>query len=848
MNNMTLQALSYEMNITISELIKNFSNIGIIKNKNDYVTVQEKKLLLHYLSSKNELSLRILRKKNNRQNVLHDIQNIKEYNTLHTRERMVNITPDTVHQVDHEIYSESLNKSHNKKPALFHENNSINNNIHLKVNLSNKNNNFTNASNTTVAKNNISVKHTTHYKKNTINTVKKNKITSSNRIMNKKLSSGNHLKKIVNLNELDAVHNIVEENINIDNKKEKINNKNHISSYNNDKNILKNQQYRLLRQGFVKPNKHILKKIVINNTISILELANKLSIKTVQLIEKILSMGNVVTENQIIDQETAQLIIEEMGHEAVLKQKNNSETLMLQESINLNHKFLKKNRPPVVTIMGHVDHGKTSLLDYIRSTKVALHESGGITQHIGAYCVKTQGGLITFLDTPGHAAFTAMRARGAQVTDIVVLVVAADDGVKPQTIEAIQHAKSAGVPILVAINKIDKLEADPESIKKELLKFDIMAEEWGGEVIFINISAVTGQGVDELLQAILLQAEILELSARVDGMANGVILEARLDKYRGPIATILIREGKLQQGHSILCGIYYGKVRSMKDPFGCSVQDAGPSIPVEVLGLSGIPSSGDIVYVVQHEKQAREIVLYRKNQLQKQKIANIPPIDVHHMFNNLNKNKNSILNLILKSDVKGSLEAITHVIQNLSNQYVCIKIISANVGNITETDVAFAVATQAMIIGFNVTPNVLAKRAIKINNIDARYYSVIYHLIDDVKLIVSGMIAPQYKTVIIGSAEIRDIFKPTKSIFIAGCMVISGIIKRIHPIHILRNKTIIYKGELESLRRFKEDVKSVGIGKECGIGIKDYNDICIGDIIESFKTIEIKHSNSQNIS
>ncbi|CAL4043036.1 Translation initiation factor IF-2 [isoform beta] [Buchnera aphidicola (Takecallis arundicolens)] len=744
-------------------------------------------------------------------------------------------------KIDDKTYSASGNKLHDTNNKLLKKNNLQTRNMSSITQNSDKKNIFIKKSDTLISKKNVSSKNTIHYKKNAVNILKKNKITTSNRLMVKKMSAGQDLKKIVNLSKLSDVNTVVEYNVNLRNKKDQRNNKNRIIKNSKDKKFLKKHKYRVLHQDFIKPKKHVVKKIFINQMISILELSKKMSIKSTELIKKIMSMGNVVTENQIIDQETAQLIIEEMGHKAILKKNNNVEEIILQETESLNRNSLKTIRPPVVTIMGHVDHGKTSLLDYIRSTKIASHEAGGITQHIGAYYVKTKGGLITFLDTPGHAAFTAMRARGVQITDIVVLVVAGDDGVKPQTIEAIQHAKSAGVPVLVAINKIDKPEANPERIKKELMKYEIMSEELGGETIFVNISAITGQGIDELLHAILLQSEILELSARTSGMANGVVIEARLDKKRGPITTVLIREGKLEKGDNILCGVYYGKVRAMKDSFGVEVKYAGPSIPIEILGLSGIPTSGDIFYTVENEKKAREIALYRTIQLKEKKIANVKKIDVHDMFKNLNKNESSILYVILKSDVKGSLEAVTHVIQNLSNQHICIKIISANVGNITETDVAFAVATHAIIIGFNVEPNILAKRAIKTENIDARYYSVIYHLIDDIKLIVSGMMSPKYKMIIIGSAEIRDIFKPTKSIFVAGCMVIHGIIKRSCPIRILRNKNIIYKGELESLRRFKEDVKEVGVGKECGIGIKNYNDICIGDVIESFNTIEIKN-------
>ncbi|CAL4321993.1 Translation initiation factor IF-2 [isoform beta'] [Buchnera aphidicola (Myzocallis carpini)] len=586
----------------------------------------------------------------------------------------------------------------------------------------------------------------------------------------------------------------------------------------------------------------IKKNIIINDTIKISELASKMAIKGSEMIRRCLNMGHAVTIDQIIDQETAQLIVEEMGYNAVLHDDNFLEKSIIHEFHQENKKYKKVLRPPVVTIMGHVDHGKTSLLDYIRSTNIVDKEAGNITQHIGAYHVKTKYGIITFLDTPGHAAFTAMRARGAQITDIVILVVAGDDGVKPQTIEAIQHAKAANVPLLVAINKIDKPESNIEKVKKELLQHQILSEEWGGETIFVNVSSVTGEGIDNLLRAILLQAEILELFAANCGISHGVVIEASLDKNRGPLATILIQEGRLNKGDNILCGCTYGKVRFMRDSFNNILKYATPSIPIEILGLSDIPNSGDIFYVVKNEQKVRQIVLHRKNIFRNNTLKQKKKINLDNIFDNIVNKKNNELNIILKCDVQGSLEAISNAIVPLSEKNITVTIISSYVGEITETDVSLAMASHAMIIGFNVRPNILAKRLIKIENVDVRYYSVIYQLIDDIKLAVSGMHSPICRSSIEGSAEIRTVFKPTKSIVIAGCMVISGSMKRNDTVHIIRNNTVIHKGELESLRRFKEDIKEVGIGKECGIKIKNYNDIRVGDIIEAYAMLPIKNN------
>ncbi|MBI6508953.1 translation initiation factor IF-2 [Proteus mirabilis] len=595
-----------------------------------------------------------------------------------------------------------------------------------------------------------------------------------------------------------------------------------------------------LQQGFNKPAAAVNRDVVIGETISVADLANKMAVKGSEVIKTMMKMGAMATINQVLDQETAQLVAEEMGHKVILRRENELEEQVMNDRDTSDE--MAVSRAPVVTIMGHVDHGKTSLLDYIRSTKVASGEAGGITQHIGAYHVKTDKGEITFLDTPGHAAFTSMRARGAQVTDIVVLVVAADDGVMPQTIEAIQHAKAANVPVVVAVNKIDKPEADPDRVKTELSQYGILPEDWGGETQFIHVSAKQGLGIDELLDAILLQAEVLELKAVKEGMASGVVIESYLDKGRGPVATILVREGTLNKGDIVLCGFEYGRIRAMRNELGKEVQSAGPSMPVEILGLSNVPSAGDEATVVRDEKKAREVALYRQGKFREVKLARQQKSKLENMFANMEEGKVSELNIVLKTDVQGTCEAITDALVKLSTDEVKLKIIGSGVGGITETDATLAAASDAIILGFNVRADASARRIIEQESVDLRYYSVIYSLIDEIKLAMSGMLEPEYKQEIMGLAEVRDVFKSPKFGAIAGCMVVEGNIKRNNPIRVLRDNVVIYEGELESLRRFKDDVNEVRNGMECGIGVKNYNDVRVGDMIEVFQVIEIKRS------
>ncbi|AMN11659.1 translation initiation factor IF-2 [Alteromonas sp. DY56-G5] len=591
-----------------------------------------------------------------------------------------------------------------------------------------------------------------------------------------------------------------------------------------------------LKQGFNKPAAPVERVVKLGATITVGELASKLAIKSNEVIKTMMKMGEMATINQVLDQDTAVLVIEEMGHKYELVNDNALEDELLADGTGGE----KTTRAPVVTIMGHVDHGKTSLLDYIRRAKVADGEAGGITQHIGAYKVETENGEITFLDTPGHAAFTAMRARGATATDIVILVVAADDGVMPQTKEAVQHARAAGVPLIVAVNKMDKETADPDRVKTELSQLEVISEEWGGEHQFCNVSAKTGMGVDELLEAIVLQAELLDLKAVAEGPGRGIVIESRLDKGRGPVASVLVQEGHLRAGDILLCGEEYGRVRAMRDENGNEIKLAGPSTPVEVLGLSGVPVAGEDAAVVKDERKAREVAAKRHQKKRELKLARQQKAKLENMFANMESGDVSELNIVLKADVQGSVEAISESLVKLSTSEVKVNIVGSGVGGITETDATLAAASGAIVLGFNVRADATARRVLEAEEIDLRYYSVIYNLIDEVKAAMSGMLAPEFKQEIIGLAEVRDVFKSPKLGAIAGCMVTEGNVKRSNPIRVLRDNVVIYEGELESLRRFKDDVQEVRNGMECGIGVKNYNDVKVGDQIEVFEIVEVK--------
>ncbi|RRJ19400.1 translation initiation factor IF-2 [Rheinheimera mesophila] len=594
-----------------------------------------------------------------------------------------------------------------------------------------------------------------------------------------------------------------------------------------------------MQHGFNKPAQPVEREVKIGETITVAELASKMAVKASEVIKVMMKMGAMATINQVIDQETAAIVCEEMGHKFTLTKENELEEAVMSDREGQGE---LEPRAPVVTVMGHVDHGKTSTLDYIRKAKVAAGEAGGITQHIGAYHVETERGMVTFLDTPGHAAFTSMRARGAKATDIVVLVVAADDGVMPQTKEAIQHAKAAGVPLVVAVNKMDKPDADPDRVRNELSQYGVISEEWGGDTQFVPISAKTGMGIDDLLEAILNQAELLELKAVKKGLARGVVIESRLDKGRGPVASILVQEGTLQQGEIVLCGFEYGRVRAMRDENGKEIKTAGPSIPVEILGLSGVPQAGDEVTVVKDERKAREVALYRQGKFRDVKLARQQKSKLENMFANMSEGDVAELNIVLKADVQGSVEAISESLSRLSTDEVKIKIIGSGVGGITETDATLAAASSAIIIGFNVRAEGTARKIIEEENLDLRYYSIIYELLDEVRAAMTGMLAPEFKQQIIGLAQVRDVFRSPKFGAIAGCMVTEGIIKRNAPIRVLRDNVVIFEGELESLRRFKDDVSEVRNGFECGIGVKNYNDVREGDQIEVFEVVQVERT------
>ncbi len=591
------------------------------------------------------------------------------------------------------------------------------------------------------------------------------------------------------------------------------------------------------KHGFEMPTEKKVHEVELADMISVAGLSQQMSVKAGEVIKELMKLGVMATINQMIDQDTATLVVEEMGHKVKLISADALEE-KLEETL-AQHEGTEEPRAPVVTVMGHVDHGKTSLLDYIRKSHVASGEAGGITQHIGAYHVETDHGMISFLDTPGHAAFTAMRARGAKSTDIVILVVAADDGVMPQTEEAVQHAKAAGVPLIVAVNKMDKEGADPERVKNELSAKEVIPEEWGGDTQFINVSAHTGDGIEALLDAVLLQAELLELTAPRDVPAQGIVIESRLDKGRGSVASLLIQSGTLRQGDIVLAGLQYGRVRAMLDENGESIEEAGPSIPVEILGLDGTPDAGDQFAVVESEKRAREVADYRQEKTRDTRLQRQQAAKLDNMFESMTAGEKKTLNVVVKADVRGSLEAIQSALLDLGNEEVQVNIVAGGVGGIAETDVTLAMTSSAVMFGFNVRADNSARRLIEEEGVDLRYYNVIYDLIDDVKQALSGMLPPEMREEILGIAEVRDVFRSPKFGLIAGCMVTEGTVYRAKPIRVLRDNVVIYEGELESLRRFKDEASEVRNGMECGIGVKNYNDVKVGDLIEVFEVKEI---------
>src|SRR6202789_3771142 len=589
------------------------------------------------------------------------------------------------------------------------------------------------------------------------------------------------------------------------------------------------------KHGFEMPTARVVREVAITEAMTVGELAQKMAVKATEVIKTLMNMGVMATINQTIEQDTALLVVEEMGHTAVLRKENVIEESLQGETATT---LAVLPRPPVVTVMGHVDHGKTSLLDYIRRTKVAAGEAGGITQHIGAYHVETARGMVTFLDTPGHAAFTSMRARGAQVTDIVILVVGADDGVMPQTIEAIQHAQAAKVPIVVALNKMDKPEADAEKVKQEVTKYGVAPEEWGGENIFVPVSARTGQGVDQLIDSILLQAEVLELKAPTTGLAAGYVIESSLEKGRGAVAPVLVLRGTLKLGDPLLIGQEFGRVRALFDEAGQAVEAAGPSIPVVVLGLSGAPNAGDELLVVESERKAREVAMHRQSKSRDVKLAQ-KSANMQDVFSTMGESKADFVQLLVKADVQGSVEALRDTLNGLSTGEVAVNIVASGVGGLTESDVTLAAASKARIIAFNVRGDAAARAAIKDHGVDVRYYSIIYEAIDDIRAVLTGMLSPEVKEQIVGLAAVRSVFRSSKFGTVAGCMVIDGYVRRNFPIRVLRNNVVIFEGALESLKRFKDDVTEVRAGTECGIGVKNYSDVQEKDQIECYSRVEI---------
>jgi len=590
------------------------------------------------------------------------------------------------------------------------------------------------------------------------------------------------------------------------------------------------------RHGFERPTAPVVRDVEIPETITVADLAQRMAVKAGEVIKAMMNMGVMATINQVIDQDTAQIVVEEMGHNPKLLKADQIEDVVVDAA---KPEGEAASRAPVVTIMGHVDHGKTSLLDHIRRSQVAEGEAGGITQHIGAYVVEIDKGKITFLDTPGHAAFTAMRARGAQVTDLVILVVAADDGVMPQTIEAIQHARAAEVPIVVAVNKIDRPDADPDRVKNELAQHEVIPEDWGGDTMFVNVSAKTGEGIDDLLEAVLLQAEVLELNAVPEGPASGVVVESSLERGRGAVATVLVKQGLLATGDALLAGQEYGRVRAMFDENGNPVETAGPSTPVQLLGLSGTPNAGDDFVVLGDERKAREVAEHRQGKSRDVKLARQQAARLEDVFTQMEEGATSTVQLLIKADVQGSAEALRDALTKLSTDDVSVKVIASNVGGITESDVNLASASDAIVIGFNTRADAAARQAIKDSGVNVRYYSIIYEAIDDVKAAISGMLSPEIREQIVGLAEVREVFRSPKFGQVAGCMVVDGYVRRNNPIRVLRDNVVIFEGELESLRRFKDDVNEVRAGTECGIGVKNYNDVKAGDQIECYERIEV---------
>lgn len=820
MTEVTLKSLAKEIKTSVEILVQKFKEAGFSKIETDLVSEKEKKILLRYLN-KNTLNKIKIPQKTFRTIYVPRIRGKNKKTKIKEKQKNIYLKEKIYPEKLELELQKKINNSLNKIEKIPRKNLKISNtNSIKKINLS---------SNIKKTPKKLEKKLYCSFEKDSKKILKKNKKNGKEikNIKNKILNDSKNNSEYYYFSKSNYIRNT--EN----NYQKKYRKKIFFKSNFEDDEFIKNKKnISFLQQKFNKPIKNIIREIIIGETISVIELANKMAIKSSKIFKIMMNMGfKEVSNTQILDQETAQILVEEIGHKVILKKENDLEKLIVKNQNDYPIKM--KVRSPIVTIMGHVDHGKTTLLDYLRSTNVSNNEVGGITQHIGAYHVKTKKGIITFLDTPGHAAFTKMRARGVQVTDIVILVIAADDGVMPQTIEAIQHAKAAKIPIIVAINKIDKSNFDLEKIKNELTHHGLVSEEWGGDTIFIKISAKTGSGINKLLNSILLQAEILELNSICNGMAKGVVIESFLDKGKGPVATVIVKEGLLKKTDVILCGFEYGRVRLMQDELGNEVLFAGPSIPIKIFGLSGVPKIGNEIIVLKNEKKAKQLSLYRKRKFREKELSKIKKIKIENLFSKVDKNKFSVLNIILKADVQGSVEAISNALLSLSNN-IKIKIISSGTGTVTETDTNLAIASNAIIIGFNIRIDISAKRIIEAEKLDFRSYSIIHHLIEDFQKIVNQVSNIESKKIEIGIAEVRNVFKSQKLGTIAGCMILEGYIKRNNLIKILRKEKVIYEGKIDSIRRFKEDVSEVRNGMECGIKIKYFNDIYSGDIIKAF--------------
>lgn len=909
-SDITIQLFALDMQISVEQLIQEFSNIGIKKTKFDFITQVEKERLFKHVRHHNIISIHQFSLRRQTRSIL-NILNANGKNKqveVEVRKKQTyviprNINPEELNSTS--LYLNNTTLQYNKKSNVDKESNvdneSINSkldNILIQTNIKNNKNDILHDKRLVTKMgimNVIDSNDQLHIKPHLKGNEKSKKIINKQQQIHKSKNMHSHHSskdlidyfnkndKNQNFSKLDRSY-ISESNnnnaykvhsdknsanrtrikyksvgklfkpkkINFHCLYDSINNENNTteklySSYRVNKNKRKYNNSTLI-QGFKKPTQVVSRNIVIGETVSVLELSNKMSVKSSYMIKFMMKLGFMVTINQMIDQETAQLIIEEMGHIAILRRENELEELVMNNDNNHvnnfsitnknNNSIVYKNRAPIVAVMGHVDHGKTSILDYIRSTSISSDEEGGITQGIRAYRFTSRDGtLITFVDTPGHAAFTNMRVRGAQLTDIAVLVVAADDGVMPQTVESIQHIKSTKIPVIVAINKIDKTNTNVDRIQNELNNYGFIPEEWGGHTQFIKVSAISGIGINDLLDAIILQSEMLELKTVYNGIAKAVVIESFINKGRGLVIIVLIKEGELKCGDFILCGTEYGRVRAMRDEYGNNINVAYPSMPVEILGLSGTPNPGDIMVVVQNEKKAREVAIYRKDKYRVTKLSRKKEeSNVENVFDSIHNTTDIIeLNIIVKSDTQGSMEAICNALQKLSNSAVIIKILFASIGNITETDVVLASTSKAYIFGFNVKPDLTASRIIASDNLDVRCYSIIYDLLNSVKSIVAGCgskISNSSTFDIIGSAEVHNIFKSTTYGVIAGCIVIEGLIRLKRKILVFRNNSIIYKGELESLRHFKNNINEVKSGMECGIVIKNFNDIKCGDIIK----------------